>query len=278
MKETKIIAEIGYNAGETKDLKLAYEFISSAIKAGAWAVKFQKWDIENIPEKIKQTSRDLKDSFGDTYYKHRKAVEYTIEQLKKLRHEALIQGAEFIISGKDYNSIVELVTAGFTHIKIPSQLAFDRDIYEYLKGKLLTIYVSFGMCNESDYKYSPWWKELTVNKFHCHSEYPVDLHKINFSVFQKYDFNGYSSHDLIEFPTLHLVGIVDYIERHFTIDKDLKGRDNATVSSDEAGFQLICDWSNDHTDLFKDRLRKMTKQEQKISDFYKGALNDDSDK
>ena len=270
----KIIAEIGYNAGKTDDLTLAYTFISEAIKAGAWAVKFQKWDIDAIPEDVKASKRDLKDSWAPTYYEHRKAVEFTIEQLKLLKHETLIQGAEFIVSGKDFNSIKLLAENGFTHIKIPSQLAYDIDIYNYLhKIKEVTVYVSLGMCNEEDYKRCSWNFENAI-KFHCHSEYPVPLQNVNLSVLNRYPFQGYSSHEVDAEACSFAMSIpsVEYIERHFTIDKTLKGRDNSTVSSDISEFTKLCKDASNYDMFFKDRERVMTLQEESISEFYKGIV------
>ena len=81
---TKIIAECCYN--HNGSIEQAKKMIREAAKLKLWAVKFQKWNIEGFSEKIKNMKRNDPDhDFGETYYEHRKYLEFSIEQLNELK-------------------------------------------------------------------------------------------------------------------------------------------------------------------------------------------------
>jgi sialic acid synthase SpsE len=88
---TKIIAEIGYN--HNGSMENARKIIREVAKLGLWAVKFQKWNIEGFPENIKNQRRNTPDrDYGETYYEHRKYLEFSISQLAKLKEYAEKKG------------------------------------------------------------------------------------------------------------------------------------------------------------------------------------------
>ena len=80
--KTKIIAEIGYN--HNGSIEKAKEIIDQVSKLKLWAIKFQKWDIESFPEEIKKQIRTPENSYGETYYEHRKSLEFSINELWNL--------------------------------------------------------------------------------------------------------------------------------------------------------------------------------------------------
>src|SRR3989304_362753 len=82
--KTKLILELGCN--HQGDIDIAQKMIDATAELGAWAVKFQKRDIESFSEGLKLLPRKPENSFGPNYYEHRKALELTIDQIARLRN------------------------------------------------------------------------------------------------------------------------------------------------------------------------------------------------
>ena len=228
--KTKIIAEIGYN--HNGDFNIAKELIDQAKDLKLWAVKLQKWDVENIDNEKKIKIRNDKNSYGETYYDHRKFLEFSIGQILDLKQYAENQGLEFICSGKDFNSIKLLDNNGIVNIKIPSQFFTDREIFNYLIDKGRNIFCSSGMHTQEEIYMSQWIGKADVI-MHCINCYPTNLNDCDLDFMRKNKFyNGYSSHEFegraIKYA---VVSGAEYIERHFTFDKSAKGTDHF-VSSD----------------------------------------------
>jgi sialic acid synthase SpsE len=231
---TKIIAEMCYNHQGNMDY--ACKMIEEASKLNLYAVKFQKWDIDNFPEDIKNKERNDIHSFGETYYKHRKKLELSIKQLIELKHYAKSKGLKFICSGKEFNSIKQIIEKiGVDYIKVPSQRYFDNKIFNYLvsnKNKGYKIIVSSGMCYGNEVNKSKWIKFADV-LMHCVSLYPAYDENCDIEFMKnKKIYNGYSSHEINGNACKYaVVAGAKYIERHYTLDKTMKGTDQS-LSSD----------------------------------------------
>jgi sialic acid synthase SpsE len=226
----KIILECCYN--HQGDIKLAKKMIREAQELGVWGIKFQHWDYENMPEWKKNQIRKPENSFGDTYYEHRKALEFSVEELIELKNYAEKRNLVFICSGKDYNSVVDLVEkVECKYIKLPSQRYLDNKIFKYLvrnKHKLNKIMVSTGMWSEKEILSSKWLIYADVI-MHCISSYPAKYEDVNFGWFRSNRFyNGYSSHEENgkAIPEFVFLG-AEYIEVHYTLDKTMKGSDQS---------------------------------------------------
>jgi sialic acid synthase SpsE len=239
--KTKIILEIGYN--HNGSYEKAMRLIDEAVKLGVWAVKFQKWEIEAFPECIKNIKRKDDNSYGVTYYEHRKRLEFDIETIKELKEYAEKKGLVFICSGKDFQSLIKLVDAGVKYIKLPSQRYLDNNIFNWLcsarKKKDLKLFVSSGMHNGKQVLSSKW-TEMADVLFHCVSLYPAPLKNMHFNFMrnlfylrlQKGKACGYSSHEIYGKAIKYSIAMgATYIERHFTLDKKDKGSDHS-ISSD----------------------------------------------
>lgn len=271
--KTKIILEIGYN--HQGDIELAKKMIDEAAKLKIWGVKFQKWDVEGIPENIKNKLRNDKNAFGKTYYEHRKALEFSISQLKELKEYTENKKLKFACSGKDFRSIKLLVeNLKCKYIKLPSQRYKDHDIYLYLmKNKIkrnLFIMVSTGMHLENEIPKSRWTTQADV-RFHCISDYPAKLEQCDFAFMRKIEFyNGYSSHEKNGIAVKFAVALgAEYIERHFTLDKTAKGTDNA-ISSDVKEMKKIINEIQLSEKICGDGHRHLSEKELLNRNFYKG--------
>lgn len=246
---TKIILELGCN--HQGDISIAKQMIDDAKKLNVYGIKLQKRCLELLPDEIKNMKRDLKNSFGETYYEHRKALEFTKEQIKELKEYTESKGLNFSVSVFDIESAKEMIDCRVRNIKIPSQYFSLQSINVFLMAKKyqhkLFLAHSSGMHT---------YKEIISNKFfnnffdvfyYCRSIYPlkkIDQADIGqavklFSLLKK-EYAGYSSHDYQgDFISSFIVMGAKWIERHYTLDKTMKGSDHGTVSSDYKEMKKI---------------------------------------
>lgn len=242
--KTKLILEIGCN--HQGNLDLAKKMIDTAAKLGVYGVKFQKRDIASIPEEIRNAPRDPVKDFGSTYEKHREALEFSQDQIYQLRLHAQKSGLEFACTAFDPVSVKELLEIGIEYVKFPSQLLLNEKMYESFRknndcqSKLM---VSTGMHNVNEILEALFFCPDIV--YHCISMYPAMPKDSNIrfitalcenQIFAKSDGRGYqigySSHEEngCAIPYAVTAGAT-WVERHFTLDKSLKGHDHKTVSS-----------------------------------------------
>ena len=89
--------------------------------------------------------------------------------------------------------------------------------------------------------------------YYCRSIYPCFFEDVNFNAFvelKTYLQNenlkiGYSSHDRNGYAIPYFIVLgAEYIERHFTLDKRMKGTDHSTVSSNPKDIKNIIDRIN----------------------------------
>lgn len=244
MIRTKIILETGCNHQGLFDIVV--QMIEEAKKIGnIWGMKFQKRDIESIPDKVKIKKRDLKNSFGINYYEHRKVLEFSVEQMKKLKKITEENNMEFICSAFDSKSINDLISIDCKYIKLPSQLFTNENLRkQLLKNKNYKILVSTGMHEWEEINDNPWLNEADII-FHCVSTYPAKITEMNLdTIRQLKDITncdiGYSSHENEGYGIKFAVFAgATYIERHFTMNTELKGSDHGTVSSEPHEIERI---------------------------------------
>lgn len=240
--KTKIILEMGCN--HQGDINLAKRMIDDAKKLGVWGVKFQKRDIDSIPENIKIKKRSLHNSFGETYYEHRKILEFSIDEIKELKEYTEKQGLEFLCSAFDIISIQQLDKIKCKYIKLPSQFFSNEEMIQTLnecKNDPIKI-GSTGMHTEFEvYEYFDNFDIV----FHCNSVYPHSIYETYIMVIIRLSKMtqeswpercieiGYSSHDENGESIKYAINAgAKYIERHYTLNKTMKGSDHSTVSSD----------------------------------------------
>lgn len=276
--KTKIILELGCN--HQGDELIAARIIDDAAALGVWGIKLQKRDIEAIPDEIKKQNRDMKNSFGPTYYEHRKALELNPDQIRRLAGYAKSKGLKAGISVFDLKSLFEMQRINeIDFIKLPSQLYSDDEIVEHLLtcDKLTAVSTGMHTLQEiTEYKYFG----LSGITFYCRSIYPAgyydcqlhNLKQITESL-QKKNLKsalGYSSHGLQgeEIAAAVLCGS-EYIERHYTLDRTMKGSDHGTVSSDMDEMKRIIMQIQEAEDVLGES-DALTDAELKVRKTYRG--------
>lgn len=245
--KTFIIAEAGVN--HNGSLEIAKKMIDVASEARADAIKFQTFRAEHIVSKYAPKTE---------YQNKTTAVdESQFEMIKKLEldaaaHQILIEYCEkknirFLSTPFDFESIDLLHELGLDIFKIPSgeitNLPYLRKIGA-LKKKII---LSTGMADLREIEAAlkvltdagTKWKDITV--LHCNTEYPTPIEDVNLkamltikSAFPEVNV-GYSDHTLgIEIPIAAVTMGATVIEKHFTLDRNMKGPDHrASLEPDE---------------------------------------------
>ena len=234
---SKIILEFGCN--HQGSVTIAKEMIDQAAALGVWAVKFQKRSLNNITPAEGEQPRSLKNSFGPTFLQHRQALEFGLSNLSFLKEYTESKGLVFICTAFDLESFFLLANElKCEYIKLPSQLYRDQNIlkaYAWQEEKPKMI-VSTGMITKDLILYGSEWATMAWLVMACNSVYPHeqpyglgiihDLIRLRGS-----DKVGYSSHDTGDAVLPAIIAGAEYIERHFTLNKHMKGSDHSTVSS-----------------------------------------------
>ena len=250
--KTIIIAEAGIN--HNGSLETAKKLIKVASKSKADFIKFQTFKAsELVSKKLKKANYQIKNTS--------KAKETQYEMLKKLElsemdHKILLKECKknkigFLSTPFDLKSLNLLLKFKLEYLKISSG---DIDNYPLLKkvGKLnKKIFLSTGMSTIKDIERAiKVLQECGTNKnhiyiLHCNTSYPTPFKDVNLNAIKtiKKYFKiktGYSDHTTgIEVPIAAVAMGAKVIEKHFTLDKELKGPDHKSSLSPKELKQMI---------------------------------------
>ena len=218
---TKIIAEIGWN--HMGNMKLAAQMIDDAKNNGADFVKFQTWSVD----RLKNGSWDS-DGRKQIY----EEAELTIDKHKILKEYCDQIGVTFFSSAfsiKDATMLAEIET---DYVKIASTESRNYELLEYVNEVFDNVIVSVGTTTFDEVKkIFDYVDKAKLTLMHCVSSYPCKYEDANLPKINKLkeltDNVGYSDHTqgvLASMTSLEYG--VTMIEKHFTIDNELPGRDN----------------------------------------------------
>jgi N,N'-diacetyllegionaminate synthase len=237
MDKVLIIAEAGVN--HNGDLNIAKQLVNVAAEAGADFVKFQTFKANKV----------VSSSASKSNYQKKNEIdkdESQLEMLKKLElseedHYVLIdycneRGIKFLSTGFDLESLDFLRKLGGTLFKVPSGELTNLPYLEKISKIAKKIILSTGMSTIDEIKdavlvlkgnYNP---EIVV--LHCTTDYPTPFHDVNLLAMNliKEELNlevGYSDHTMgIEVPIAAVALGARVIEKHFTLDRSMKGPDH----------------------------------------------------
>ena len=245
-----LVAEIGIN--HNGDMALAHREIDAAAASGADAVKFQNYHTESFVSDRSLTYQYI--SQGATVVESQfdmfKRCELRPESLRELRQHCEERGVVFFSTPMDEEGVMELVREGVPLLKNGSDCLGHLPLIRCMARTGLPTVISTGMATGEDI-------DDAVHAFrdaggcelillHCTSAYPtrpadVNLRKIP-ALGEAYDcLVGFSDHtDGI----VAAVGAVTlgacFIEKHFTLEKNLPGPDHR-FSADPAEFRALVD-------------------------------------
>lgn len=242
-----IIAEAGVN--HNGDLEKAMRMVDIAADAGVDAIKFQAFHTENlILRQVRKADYQRKTSAAEeSQYDMLKHLEMGIRQSQEIKEYCSSKGILFLTTPFDERSLDELDSLDMEAYKIAStdltNLPFLRRVAR--KGK--PIFLSTGMSYLEEVELA--LHEIgKVNKdvvlLQCTANYPASDDEANLNVLDLYRERyqmllGYSDHTvgIGAAPYAIAKGAV-VLEKHFTLDKGMKGPDHrASLSPQElVGF------------------------------------------
>jgi N-acetylneuraminate synthase len=248
IKDNKIvlIAEVGVNyydiakKEEITPMEAAKKMIKEAADAGVHAVKFQTYKAETLASKDSPYYWDINEEPTDSQYKlFKKFDSFEYKEYKELADYCESSNVEFLSTPFDIESADYLYNLMNVY-KISSSDLNNSKFVEYIAQKNKPIILSVGASNLDEIEKSVGIirkhndKPLTL--LHCVLEYPTPYEHANLkkilSLKDKFaQCNiGYSDHtkpdaeyDVLK--TAFLLG-ARVIEKHFTLDKSLKGNDH----------------------------------------------------
>ena len=284
MKETYIIGEIGQNHNGSVDIaKLIVELVSRPVKEEVFgldlrpmnAVKMTKRDL-NEELTISQMNRvyDTLNSFGRTYGEHRAFLELSDEEHFEVYKYAKSLKLDFVetLCAIGCLSLLKLFTPD--SLKVASRDLTNLPLLAALAETRIPIILSTGMAGK---------KELddaldTITRYHsnisilhCVSQYPTEPDNLNLNTiaylkkhYGQYKI-GFSDHTIGISAPIVAVGMgAEIIEKHITIDRHMKGTDQAGSLGPDGVNRMIRDiWVAEHwmgiEDLYIDKSVALSK-------------------
>ena len=243
-----VVAEIGCNHQGSRDIAL--KMVEEAARAGANAVKFQKRDNQALFRScLYDQIYDNPNSYGRSYGEHRNALELTSEDYLEIRKACDANDISLHITPFDVSSLAFCQQLGFDAYKIASADIHYHQLIESVCKTGKPIYLSTGGCTE---KQLIEGIELAHNHskqaviYHCTSAYPSPLSDMNLNYIKRLQslvnnrgHVGLSDHENgIDAATIAYMLGVRVFEKHFTLDRSLKGTDQA-FSLEPAGLRKM---------------------------------------
>ena len=233
-----IIAEAGVN--HNGSIEIAKKLIDVASASGVDAIKFQTFKARNLATKNSEKANYQKNTTdqNENQFAMLKKLELSKEMHNELINYSKKKKIKFLSSPFDHDSIELLKDLGLEVFKIPSgeitNLPYLRKI-----GKLnKQIILSTGMSNLDEVKNA---LDILVNSgtnkkniivLHANTEYPTPIKDVNLkamlTIGNELNVNfGYSDHTLgIEVDIAAVALGATCIEKHFTLDCNMKGPDH----------------------------------------------------
>jgi N-acetylneuraminate synthase len=271
-----VIAEAGVNHNGSLDIAMA--LVDAAAQAGADAVKFQTFDAKalTVPTAPKAAYQKAKTDPGQSQLEMLQTLELHREWHAPLRERALSKSLAFLSTPFDRESLRFLVELGMPLLKVPSGELTNAPLLWLFARSGLDLIVSTGMATLSEveqalavithgYNYSTeprslddvwecWsdsWRRRQldgrVTLLHCTSEYPAPFADVNLRAMDTLASSfglpvGYSDHT--EGPLVSLAAVArgaTVIEKHFTLDRNLRGPDHAASLEPAELASMIAD-------------------------------------
>jgi len=229
-----VIAEIGHN--HQGNLENCKKLFLEAKLSGVNAVKLQKRNNKKLYTKSFYNSPYINsNSYGETYGLHREFLEFNKDQYLALKKYAKEINITFFATPFDFDSVDFLEEINLPFYKIASADVTNLPLIDYVASKKKPIIFSTGGCTEKDIERVYNYLKKNDSEFallHCVSSYPTPPELVNLDLISYYKKKfkcviGFSSHD--NGPTLSLASYVKgarIIEKHFTLDRSLKGTDH----------------------------------------------------
>jgi len=244
---TYIIGEIGQNHNGSVELaKVIIDLASREVKdevfgtvlKGMDAVKLTKRDLkQELSQSQMDRIYDSPHSFGKTYGEHREKLELTDEEHYEVYLYAKEKGLDFVETLCAVGCLSMLRYFSPDKLKVASRDLTNLPLLAALAETKIPMIVSTGMAGKKELDdaitvITKYHSDLSI--LHCVSQYPtepknVNLNTIPYLIKNYKDFViGYSDHTIgISTPVAAVAMGAKIIEKHITLDRRMKGTDQA---------------------------------------------------
>jgi N-acetylneuraminate synthase/sialic acid synthase len=231
-----VIAEIGHN--HQGSVQKARELFREAKLAGAHAVKLQKRDNRGLYTRAAYNKPyDNENSFGATYGEHREFLEFGLKEYRELQQYARELDIDFFATAFDIASADCLATLDVPAFKIASGDLNSTPLLVHVArvGKPVILSTGGALVDDVQRAYDtimPINPQLAI--LQCTAGYPAAFEELDLRVVEQYRERfpgaviGYSGHDNgIAMPVAAYVLGARIVEKHFTLNRAMKGTDHA---------------------------------------------------
>ena len=259
--ETYIIGEIGQNHNGSVDIaKLIADLVSRPVREELFgldlkpinAVKLTKRDLnEELTTTQMNRIYDTPNSFGRTYGEHRAALELSDEEHLEVYKHAKSLGLEFVetLCAKGCLSLLKLFTPDY--LKVASRDLTNLPLLAAMAETKLPIILSTGMAGKKELDdalevITRYHNNISI--LHCVSQYPTEPENLNLRTilylkehYPQYHI-GFSDHTIgISAPVVAVGMGAEIIEKHITIDRRMKGTDQAGSLGPDGVSRMVRD-------------------------------------
>lgn len=232
-----IIAEAGVN--HNGDIKLAYQLIDVANKAGADYIKFQTFIPDQLVTNTAQKAEyQNKSTSSGTQIEMLKKLALTHNQFGELSDYCKKTGIGFLSTGFDEKSIRFIDSLNVDYHKVPSGEITNLPYLRLIGSLGKKVILSTGMANLDEIRDAInvlCQNTLTLDDIivlQCTTEYPAPLDEVNLSSMTsmrdlfgvKTGFSDHTQGIEISIAAAAIGAVI--IEKHFTISRDLPGPDH----------------------------------------------------
>ena len=250
-----VIAEIGHN--HQGSLAKARELFAAAKDAGAHAVKLQKRDNRGLYTRAAyEKPYDNENSFGATYGEHREFLEFGQHEYAELQAYAAELKVDFFSTAFDLTSAEFLDRLDVPAYKIASGDLKSTPLLKHVAryGKPMIISTGGATIEDVQRAYDaimPLNPQLAI--LQCTAGYPAAFDELDLRVIDTFRQRfpgavvGFSSHDNgIAMPVAAYMLGARIVEKHFTLNRAMKGTDHAFSLEPVGMKKLVRDLERTH--------------------------------
>ena len=261
MKSTYIIGEIGQNHNGSVDIaKLIVDLVARPVKEDLFNMKLKPMDAVKLTKRdlneeltVSQMNRiyDTPNSFGRTYGEHRAALELSDEEHLEVYRHAKTLGLDFVetLCAKGCLSLLKLFTPD--RLKVASRDLTNLPLLAAMAETKIPIILSTGMAGKKELDdalevITRYHDDISI--LHCVSQYPTEPDNLNLKTITYLKENygqykiGFSDHTIgISAPIVAIGMGAEIIEKHITIDRSMKGTDQAGSLGPDGVNRMIRD-------------------------------------
>ena len=256
--DSYVIAEIGHN--HQGSVESAKKLFDSAKACGAHAVKLQKRDNRSLyTHELYNKPYENENSYGATYGEHREYLEFGRAEYQELKAYAAEIGISFFATAFDLRSADFLAELDMPAYKVASADLINTPLLRHVAAIGKPVIVSTGGATLDDVRRGyDTVAEINpqVALLQCTAGYPAEWNELDLRVIGTYrelfpsSVVGLSSHDngIAMAVAAYVLG-ARIVEKHFTLNRALKGTDHRFSLEPQGLRKMVRDLRRTHLAL-----------------------------